>query len=224
MKQNSSHSPLPAVWPWRRALLLLLATTLIGIGLRGTVAAATCTSTVFVGNSVVVDDVTTGCGSGTASVSGCDGDITSVSVTLNFESPNTLPKQGELDLLLVHPNGTNNLVFFADIGVGATDFTGTVTLADTGGTCPPQEGLGTPLAAGTSRPADYNVQLDDFDPTAPATKFSAGAGCTGANGSQSFASAFSALSANRPADERRGDVFAVRVLRRNRCPAGVADP
>jgi hypothetical protein len=182
--------------PWQAAFLLLIAATFIAIGLRGTVTAATCTSTVFAGNGFTVRDTTDGRGNGTASVSGCDGDITTISVTLNFTPPNTLPNQGELDLLLVHPNGTNNLVFFSDIGLGSTVFNGTITLADSGSTCPPREGLGIPLAPGTYKPADYNVQLDDFEPAAPPTKFSAGAGCTGANGTQSFASAFSGLSAN----------------------------
>jgi hypothetical protein len=196
MTRQSFHNPSPMARPWQAALLLSIAAMLMVIALRGTVAAATCTSMVFAGASFTVRDTTDGRGNGTASVSGCDGDITTISVTLNFTPPNNLPNQGELDLLLVHPNGTNNLVFFSDIGVGSSVFNGIVTLADTGATCPPREGLGIPLAPGTYKPADYNVQLDDFDPAAPATKFSAGAGCAGANGSQSFASAFSGLSAN----------------------------
>jgi Peptidase family C25 len=195
MKRKSLHSPSPAAWPCRAVLLLLIAAPLIAIVLRGTVAAATCTGTVFAGASFVVDDATTGRGSGTASVSGCDGDITSVSVTLTF---NPLPFERDLDLLLVNPNGVNNLIFFADVGNNAS-FTGTINVADTGAICLPLEtgsGSGALIPGTTYKPTDYNGFPDDFGPGAPATKFNAGAGCPGAAGTNSFASAFSGISAN----------------------------
>jgi hypothetical protein len=135
MTQQSSHNPSPMARPWQVALLLLLAAPLMVIALRGTAAAATCTSTVFASASFAVDDVNTGRGSGTASVSGCDGDITNVSVTLTF---NPLPFERDLDLLLVHPGVVNNLVFFSEVGNNAS-FTGTITVADTGATCLPLE-------------------------------------------------------------------------------------
>jgi hypothetical protein len=195
MTRQSSHNPSPMPRPWQVALLLLIAAPLVVIATRGTVAAATCTSAVFAGAGFAVDDAITGRGSGTANVSGCDGDITSVSVTLTF---NSLPFERDLDLLLVHPNGVNNLIFFADVGNNAA-FTGTITVADTGATCLPLEtgsGLGALISGTTYRPTDYNAFLDDFGPGTPATKFSAGAGCPGAAGTHSFASAFSGLSAN----------------------------
>ncbi len=194
MQQRRFHRHSLRNGPWQGPVILLTAATLIAVSLPRIVAAATCTSTVFAGGSFTVRDTTDGRGNGTASVSGCDGDITTISVTLNFNPPNNLPNEGELDLLLVHPNDTNNLVFFSDIGVGSTVFNGAITLADSGVTCPPREGDGTSLVPGTYKPADYNVQLDDFG--VALTTFSAGAGCPLANGTDSFASAFNGLSAN----------------------------
>jgi Peptidase family C25 len=178
----------------RETAVVLLVAAFATIALRGTLAAATCTSTVFSGTSFNVDDAITGRGSGTASVSGCDGDITSVSVTLTF---NPLPFERDLDLLLVHPNGVNNLVFLSDVGNNAS-FTGTIAVADTGVTCLPQEtgsGVGALTSGTTYRPAEYSVFPDDFGaPVAPL--LAAGQGCPGAAGTHSFASAFSGLSAN----------------------------
>jgi hypothetical protein len=178
-------------------LVLWGAAARIAIGLAGAGDAATCTNAVFAGNTFTVDEQNTGRGSGTASVSGCDGDITNVSVTLIFD-PNTLPFERDLDLLLVHPNGTNNLVIFSDVGNNAP-FTGTITLADSGATCPPQEtgsSTGALVSGTTYKPVDYAGFEDAFDSNAPATTFSAGQGCSGANGTHSFASAFAGLSAN----------------------------
>jgi hypothetical protein len=207
MKRKSSHRPSQKPRPLHATLVLLSAAMFIAVGLRGTGAAATCTAAVFSGASFTVDDLSTGRGSGTASVSGCDGEITGVSVTLTFTN---LPRQGDLDLLLVHPDGVQNLVFFSDVGPvsgppnhSSSSFTGTITVADTGAICLPEEDpSASALVSGTTyKPTDYAVNIagnefDDFDPGAPATKFSAGQGCTGAAGPHSFVSAFHTLSAN----------------------------
>jgi hypothetical protein len=177
--------------------VLWVVAVLFAIGLQGTVAAATCTSSTFVGNTFTVDEATTGRGNGTASVSGCDGDLTNVTVTLIF-NPNTLPFERDLDLLLVHPNGINNLIIFSEVGNFAP-FTGTITLADSGAICLPQEtgsSTGALVSGTTYKPVDYGGFIDDFDPSAPATKFGAGQGCPGAAGTDSFASAFAGLTAN----------------------------
>ncbi|HXH09252.1 MAG TPA: C25 family cysteine peptidase [Alphaproteobacteria bacterium] len=198
MTRRSVHSPGQVTLPWHGTVAFWVAATLIAIALQGTVAAATCTNASFAGNTFTVDEESTGQGSGTATVSGCDGDITDVTVTLIFD-PNTLPSERDLDLLLVHPNGINNLIIFSEVGNFAP-FTGTFTLADSGATCPPQETGSTTgaLVSGTTyKPVDYaGSDLEDFGPGAPATQFSAGEDCPGAADTHSFASAFAGLSAN----------------------------
>jgi Peptidase family C25 len=199
MRPRSIHNPSRRAWLWHGTAVFWIAATLIALGLQGTVTAAPCTNTTFAGNTFTVNEVSTGQGNGTASVSGCDGNLTNVSVTLTF-NPNTLPFERDLDLLLVHPNGENNLIFFSGVGNNAA-FTGTITLADSGATCPPQEtgsGTGALVSGTTYKPVNYPAPdfEDAFGPSAPATQFSAGQGCTGASGTHSFASAFAGLSAN----------------------------
>lgn len=196
MTQRSMHSR--RLIPWPSPVMLWVAATLFAIVLQGTVTAATCTNSSFAGNTFTVDEELTGRGSGTATVSGCDGDLTNVTVTLIFD-PNTLPSERDLDLLLVHPNGVNNLIIFSEVGNFAP-FTGTFTLADSGATCPPVQTGSTEgaLVSGTTyKPVDYGgFEPDDFDPSSPDTQFSAGEGCPGAADTHSFASAFAGLSAN----------------------------
>src|SRR5712691_12991975 len=83
MKRKSFQRPGERPRGWQETLALLIAATLIVIGFWGAATAATCTGSSFNGSGFTLSD-TTGVGQGTISVSGRDGDFTSVSVTITF--------------------------------------------------------------------------------------------------------------------------------------------
>jgi hypothetical protein len=124
------------------ALALSMALTLMIISHGGNVAAAT-----FNGSGFTIPDSGT-VATRTISVSGLSGGITNVSITLSF-GPG--PRLDDLDLLLVHPNGANNLEFMSDAG-GNSNFTGTITLAHSGATCVSNNN--TPVNGTTARHTD----------------------------------------------------------------------
>ena len=90
----------------------------------------------------------------TVDVSGLSGTITNVSVTLT----NLSTQFGDdVDILLIHPNGANNLVFWSDSTTGAADnLNGTFTIADSASTCLPNASA-TSVPAGSYKPATYGA-------------------------------------------------------------------
>ena len=152
MKPRSVHRPGRRHWPWRGMVVLWIATTLITIGVPGSVAAATCTGVTFAGNTFTVQENFDGRGNGTASVSGCEGPHECIGdADLHLNTP---PFGDDLDILLVHPNGVNNLVILVGFDQGAADnLHGTFTIADSAGTCLPNEtATSVPEAATGPRP------------------------------------------------------------------------
>ena len=121
------------------------------------------------------------------SIGGLPGTITDVKVIVTGLS-HTDPD--DLDFLLVGPNGTANLEFWSDAG-GLTDLSGaTITVADSGAAALPDAG---PLVSGTTyKPADYSTVETDANFTAS----TGGINHPASNGSATFASAFTNLSAN----------------------------
>jgi hypothetical protein len=158
--------------------------TLMTISQRGNAVAAT-----FNGSGFTIADSGT-VATPTISVSGLSGGITSVSITLSFGPASRLD---DLDLLLVHPNGTNNLEFMSDAG-GNLSFTGTITLANSGATCVPNNNA--PVNGTAYRPADYSTSEAASHWGLAITISHAGSGCSGANGSVTFPQAFNGLPAN----------------------------
>ena len=143
----------------------------------------------------------------TITTSGLTGTITNVSVTLTTL---TTTDTNNLDMLLIHPNGSNNLLFMSDSTVNTAtpydNFSGTITLADDGATCLPNESVAT-LTPGTYRPADYGASnealgnwtnLSTAHPALTITRAggSGGSACATAKGTATFASAFGTLSPN----------------------------
>jgi len=94
MKRKSFQRPGERPRGWQETLALLIAATLIVIGFWGAATAATCTGSSFNGSGFTLSD-TTGVGQGTISVSGRDGDITSVSVTITFSA---LPRPDDYEI------------------------------------------------------------------------------------------------------------------------------
>ncbi len=184
MRRRTSRSPGQRSLPFHGILALYLALAVLLIGQQAQVAAVNLTATTV---RLTVD------------VSGLSGTITNVSATLT----NLSTQFGDdLDILLIHPNGVNNLVFWSDSTTGAADnLSGTFTIADSASTCLPNASA-TSVPAGNYKPATYGAveTINSFNnlPTAHPglTLTFAGSGCTGASGSSSFASAFGGLSPN----------------------------
>ena len=95
-------------------------------------------------------------------VSGLAGTISKVTLTLtNFNSPRT----GDVDFLLVGPNG-DTYIFMSDAGGALSVTTGaTLTFDDSAGSQLPNSGS---LSSGTFRPTDYALNADGFPAPAPA--------------------------------------------------------
>ncbi len=111
--------------------------------------------------------------------------VTKVAVTLHNLS-HTFPD--DIDILLVGPNGTSNLIIMSDAG-GDTDAAGvTLTLDDSAASPLPNSGG---LASGTFRPTDHSGG-DLFPPPAPAGPYNSPA----PNGTATFASAFNGINPN----------------------------
>lgn len=120
-------------------------------------------------------------------VSGLAGTITRISVTI---SGLTHAFPDDLDFLLVAPNGTNNLVFWSDVGGGNPGVSNlTVAVADAGAT-PMPDAAG--LTAGTYRPADY-AEAETGTNWGIAT---GGINHPQSNGTATLASVFNGLSPN----------------------------
>jgi len=90
--------------------------------------------------------------SSTINISGF-GTVTSVAVKLNII---TMPKPNNIDMLLIAPDGTSNLVFMSDAGGDENNpFSGTITLSDSGASVIPDS---LALADGTTyKPGDYGA-------------------------------------------------------------------
>jgi subtilisin-like proprotein convertase family protein len=128
----------------------------------------------------------------TVVVSGLTGTITVVTVTLNFTSS---VRPDDLDFLLVHPDGSHNLEFLSDGGGTSAIGALTLTLSDAGATCVPDPAGW--VTNTTYRPADYSgLETGTNFGVAAVTVNPAGPGCVGANGTATFATAFSGLTAN----------------------------
>jgi Ca2+-binding RTX toxin-like protein len=94
--------------------------------------------------------VTAGTTSQTLNVSGLFGTITSITITLTNIS-HTFPD--DLDLLLVAPDGSTNLVFWSDAG-STNDLVGnTVTISDAAAAQLPDAGV---IGSGTFQPTNWN--------------------------------------------------------------------
>ena len=182
MQRRTSHKPgqRPRAFPGISVLSLALVSLLIGY--RPQAAAVNLTATTV---RLTVD------------VSGLSGTITNVSARLT----NLSTQFGDdLDILLIHPNGVNNLVFWSDSTTGAADnLNGTFTIADSASTCLPNTAA-TSVPAGSYKPATYGAvetlaAFNNLSTAHPALTLTfAGSGCAGTSGSASFASAFGGLS------------------------------
>ena len=83
----------------------------------------------------------------TITASGFSGTITTVSVQLVSLST---PFVNDVDVLLIHPNGSNNLVFWSDSTTDATgNLNGAFTFSDSATTCPPTKRILPSLQAPT---------------------------------------------------------------------------
>jgi hypothetical protein len=112
-------------------------------------------------------------------VSGLSGSISNVTLTLtnvNFPSTN------DHNFLLVGPNG-DKYIFWSDAGGSVASTGQTITLSDAAATQLPSSGS---IATGTYRPADYNVDIDNFPAPAPAGPYASAPPA----GSGTFASVF----------------------------------
>src|SRR5262245_53134395 len=122
MTRGTLHGcgPIPRIW--HGVMVLSLALMLVSVIHRVPVAALT------LGTS----------GTGltfklTITASGLSGTITAVSVQLVDITADFID---DLDLLLIHPNGTNNLLFMSDPTSSSMDnFSGGLTISDSGATC-----------------------------------------------------------------------------------------
>lgn len=94
-------------------------------------------------------------------VSGLGGTVSKVTVTLNNLS-HVFPR--DIDMLLVSPDGSRNLVILSDVG-GVTNSTATLILDDDGANALPSTGG---LSSGTFRPTNFDSGTDTFPSPAPA--------------------------------------------------------
>jgi subtilisin-like proprotein convertase family protein len=185
MRRHTSHRPGHRSLLFQGLLTLCLALVLLLIGQRPQAAAVSLTTTTV---KLTVD------------VSGLSGTITGVSVTLTNLSTAWVD---DLDILLIHPNGSNNLVFWSDSTSGAVDnlSNATFTIADSASTCLPNASA-TSIPAGSYKPTTYGTPeaitaFNNLSTDHPSLTLTfAGSGCAGTSGSASFASAFGGLSPN----------------------------
>ena len=118
----------------------------------------------------------------TITASGLSGTITGVSVQLVEITTEFID---DLDLLLIHPNGSNNLVFMSDsTNSSADNLTGSLTISDSGATCLPRSTLVTagsttsPRIMDRPKPCRTGQNLNGASGTDDQTL--AGSGCSGA--------------------------------------------
>lgn len=98
---------------------------------------------------IVPDDGLTGVSS-SITLSGF-GNVTSLAVKLTI---NSMPNPNDIDMLLVAPDGTSNLIFMSDAG-GTTPFSGTIIISDSGTSPVPDSA---DLIDGTTyKPGDYGA-------------------------------------------------------------------
>lgn len=191
MTRGSSHGSGQIPRQWQGVLVLSLALMLISVVHRAPVAAFTLGTS---GTALTLKL--------TITASGLSGTITAVSVQLIDVTADHVE---DLDLLLIHPNGSNNLLFMSDSTNGSADnFTGSLTISDSGATCLPRTTSIT--ADSTYRPADYgslealsnwaNLSTEHPALTITPAGGSGGSACSGAAGTGTFASAFGGLTAN----------------------------
>ena len=129
----------------------------------------------------------------TATVTGVSGTITNVTVQINGFN---MGRQRDVDILLVHADGSHNLIIQADAGSNTASSSVSYTISDAGVTMPSTDA--SPLANGaTYKPYDLTAG-DSFPAPAPCTGNGSTTTCTdpAPAGSASLASAFNGLTAN----------------------------
>ncbi|MEO4000396.1 calcium-binding protein [Mesorhizobium sp. CAU 1732] len=132
--------------------------------------------------------ITTGPAVSQTITSSVTGTVTDVSVSLNGLSHTF---GDDLDMLLVGPNGTNNLMFMSDVG-GSTDFVGDVlTITDAVAERMPD---GTAIGSGAYKPTNFNASAPETD--ASFGSATGGIVSPGPVGGGTFASAFGGSSAS----------------------------
>ncbi|MEZ5744431.1 MAG: calcium-binding protein [Sphingomonadaceae bacterium] len=135
---------------------------------------------------ITISDLTTS--SQTLSVYGTHGTITALEFGIGGLS-HTFPD--DLDMLLVAPNGSNNLVFWSDAGGGADVSAVDLVISDGNAAVPDAA----PITAGTYGPGAY-VGNDGAEDDATFGSATGGVNFAATDGSSTFASEFNGLAAN----------------------------
>jgi len=150
----------------------------------------------------------------TIEVHGLTGTVTDVAIVISgFSHTST----GDIDMLLVGPNGTSNLAFYSD--AGATDAQGIAVIVsdyDLAGALPYDD----PLQSGWPYgPADYSEQGQVLETDADFGTATGGINHPGPSGGATFASAFGGLDAIHGQGANRVDRQIGKIVG-SRCHAG----